>query len=121
MRKILSLATTVASIAVFAFILNSQQARAGELEPIAGASIKLGDVLGSAFYTVEPDGFHLVTTLASGIGTTPVRLVTTLLPDQKVTVSAPSGVGEPEIQIEFHRIKDRLFVDDATELSGIAN
>jgi hypothetical protein len=43
------------------------------------------------------------------------------LPGQKVTVSAPRGVGEPEIQIEFHRIEDRLFVNDATELSGIVH
>ena len=51
------------------------------LRPIEGQSINLGEVSGVAYYTVEPDGFHVVTTLAQGEAGTPIRFVTALGPD----------------------------------------
>ena len=41
-------------------------AQADGLRPIEGRSIDLGDVSGIAYYTVEPDGFRVVATLAQG-------------------------------------------------------
>jgi hypothetical protein len=50
------------------------------LRPIEGQSINLGDVSGVAYYTVEPDGFRVVTTLAQGEAGTPIRFVAVLAP-----------------------------------------
>jgi hypothetical protein len=121
MRKIIVLAASLASIAGFAFALHSHEVRATELEAMAGASITLGDVSGSAHYTVEPDGYRVEATVASGVDNTPVRLTATLLSGQKVTVSVPRGIGEPEMKIEFNRIEDRLFVNDASKLPNLAH
>ena len=57
-------------------------AHANGLRPIEGRSINLGDVSGVAYYTVEPDGFRVVTTLAQGEAGTPIRFVSVLAPGQ---------------------------------------
>ena len=54
---VLAAAFTLASLAA---------AHAGGLRPIAGQSIRLGDVTGVAYYTVERDGYRIVTTLEIG-------------------------------------------------------
>jgi len=52
-----------------AFALASlEAAHADGLRPIDAKSIDLGEVSGVAYYTVERDGFHVVTTLAQGMG-----------------------------------------------------
>jgi hypothetical protein len=43
-------------------------AHAEGLRPIQAKSIDLGGVSGVAYYTIERDGFHVVTTLAPGRG-----------------------------------------------------
>jgi len=53
---------------VAAFALASlEAAHADGLRPIEAKSIDLGEVSGVAYYTVERDGFHVVTTLAQGM------------------------------------------------------
>ena len=49
-------------------------AQANGLRPIEGRSINLGDVSGVAYYTVEPDGFRIVTTLAQDGNADPLRV-----------------------------------------------
>lgn|SRR5881394_777101 len=71
-------------------------AHAGSLRPIQAQSIDLGQVSGVAYYTVERDGFHVVTTLAQGSGT-PIRLVSVLAPGQSVALSTPDQSGALEI------------------------
>ena len=44
----------------------SGAAHADALRPIESRSIDLGAISGDAYYTVEPDGFRLVATLAQG-------------------------------------------------------
>jgi hypothetical protein len=67
-------------------------ARADGLRPIDAKSIKLGPVSGVAYYTVERDGFHVVTTLAEGEVGTAIRVVSVLAPGQRVVLStAQSG------------------------------
>ena len=71
-------------------------AQADGLRPVEGRSIDLGDVSGIAYYTVEPDGFRVVATVAQGEAGTPVRLETVLAPDQSVVLSTPrEGSVEP--------------------------
>jgi hypothetical protein len=64
-------------------------ARANDLRPIEGKSIDLGEVSGVAYYTVQPDGFHVVTTLAQGETGAPIRIVSVLAPGQRVILSTP--------------------------------
>jgi hypothetical protein len=72
-------------------------AHANGLRPIEGRSIDLGDVSGVAYYTVEPDGFRVVTTLAQGEAGTPIRFVSVLAPGQRVVLSTSHQAGAVEI------------------------
>jgi hypothetical protein len=81
-------------------------ARADGLRPVEGQTINLGDVSGVAYYTVEPDGFRVVTTLAGGEAGTPIRFVTVLAPGQRVVVSTPYQASA----LEISRKDDELLV-----------
>ena len=71
-------------------------AQANGLKPIEGRSVSLGDVSGVVYYTIEPDGFRVVTTLAEAEGT-PIRFVSVLAPGQRVLLSTPQQAGALEI------------------------
>ncbi|MCP3402892.1 hypothetical protein [Bradyrhizobium sp. CCGB20] len=75
-------------------------AHADSLRPIQAQSIDLGQVSGVAYYTVERDGFHVVTTLAQGSSGTPIRLVSVLAPGQSVVLSTPDQSGALKITRE---------------------
>ena len=81
-------------------------AHANGLRPIEGKSIDLGGVSGIAYYTVEPDGFHVVTTLAQGEAGTPIRIVSVLAPGQRVVLSTPRQANA----LEISRTGDSVFV-----------
>ena len=72
-------------------------AHADGLRPIEAKSIDLGDVSGVAYYTVERDGLHVVTTLAQGEAGTPIRVVSVLAPGQRVLLSTPHQASALEI------------------------
>jgi hypothetical protein len=82
---------------------------ANGLRPIEGQSIHLGDVSGVAYYTVEPDGFRVVTTLAQGEAGTSIRFVTVVAPGQRVVVSTPYHAAA----LEISRKSDELLVREA--------
>ena len=90
--------------------LFSVAATAEELRPIEATSIRLGDVSGVAYYTVEPDGYSVVTTLAPGDASTPIRFVTSLLPGQRTLVSVPREPGVSALTFEIARIGDSVHV-----------
>jgi hypothetical protein len=89
-------------------------AQANGLRPIEGKSIDLGGVSGIAYYTVEPDGFHVVTTLAQGEEGTPIRVVSVLAPGQRVVLSTPRQAEA----LEISRNGDSLLVRKATAASN---
>jgi hypothetical protein len=89
-------------------------AHANGLRPIEGQSIQFGDVSGVAYYTVEPDGFRVVTTLVQGEAGTPIRFVTVLAPGQRVVVSSPNQASA----LEIGRKGDDLLVRKAGTLSN---
>ncbi len=98
-----------------AFTLASLGAtHANGLRPIEGRSIDLGDVSGVAYYTVEPDGFRVVTTLAQGEAGTPIRFVSVLAPGQRVILSTPHQAGA----VEISRKGDNLLVRKAKALTN---
>ena len=101
-------------------VLVSSAARAAELRPMEASSIVLGDVSGVAYYTVESDGYRVVTTLASGENATPVRFVATLLPGQKTVVSVPRDQGLSAVSVEISRTGERVIVTKGRSLAEAA-
>jgi hypothetical protein len=79
-------------------------ARADGLHPIEARSINLGGVSGVAYYTIERDGFHVVTTLAQGEAGTPFRVVSVLAPGQRVVLSTPNQADALEISRERNSV-----------------
>jgi hypothetical protein len=101
-------------LVVAAFALASlEAAHADGLRPIDARSIDLGGVSGVAYYTVQRDGFHVVTTLAQGTAGTPIRVVSVLAPGQSVAFSTPqAGV------LEISRNGDSVLVRKAESVSN---
>ena len=91
-----------------------QAAHAEGLRPIDAKSIDLGEVSGVAYYTVERDGFHVVTTLAQGMAATPIRVMSVLAPGQSVAFSTPHQAGA----LEISRNGDSVFVRKAKSVSN---
>jgi hypothetical protein len=92
-------------------IAASGTALAGDLRPVQSQGIDLGRVAGDAYYTVEPDGFHVVATFAErGEASAPVRFQTVLSPGQAVIFSTPRGVGEQPVSFTIKRQADRVIV-----------
>ena len=89
-------------------------AQANGLKPIEGRSINLGGVSGVVYYTVEPDGLRVVTTLAQGEAGTPIRFVSVLAPGQRVLLSTPHQAGA----LEISRNGDNVIVHTASALSN---
>jgi hypothetical protein len=88
-------------------------AHANGLRPIEAQSIGLGEVSGVAYYTVEPDGFRVVTTLAQGEAGMPIRIVSVLAPGQRVVLSTPHQLDA----LEISRTGDSVLVRKATAVS----
>src|SRR3984957_6077856 len=91
-------------------------AHAESLRPIQAKSIDLGDVSGVAYYTVERDGFHVVTTLAQGEAGKPIRVGSVLAPGPHgglFTASQTSG-------LEISRQGDRVLVRNASSAVGLS-
>ena len=90
-----------------------QAAHADGLRPFDAKSIDLGEVSGVAYYTVERDGFHVVTTLARGVEGTPIRVVSVLAPGQSVAFSTPQAGA-----LEISRNGDSVLVRKARSVSN---
>lgn len=100
----MSVRTTL--LAATAALATLGAAHAEGLRPVQAKSIDLGGVSGVAYYTVERDGFRVVTTLAQGERGTPVRMVAVLAPGQSVVLSTPNQ----ERTIEISRQADTVVV-----------
>jgi hypothetical protein len=89
-------------------------AHADGLKPIAARSIHLGDISGVAYYTVEPAGFRVVTTLAQGETGAPIRYVSLLTPGQRVVLSTPARADV----LEISRTGDSLVIRDTNAVAN---
>lgn len=87
-------------------------AKAGDLSPLQAQSINLGSIHGIAYYTEEPDGYKVVTTLADGEMGLPVRFEATLADKQSVTISIPGKVGEPGQTLHISRAANKLVISN---------
>ncbi|WP_024514315.1 hypothetical protein [Bradyrhizobium sp. Tv2a-2] len=84
---------------VTAFVLASLgAAHADGVRPMEAKSVDLGGISGIAYYTIERDGLHVVTTLAQGETGVPFRVVSVLAPGQSVVLSAQNVAGVIEIR-----------------------
>lgn len=89
-------------------------AYADGLRPTQGQSIDLGTVSGTAYYTVEQGGFHIVATLVQqGEAGTPVRVEAVLAPGQSVMLSTPHEVGVAADAVEISRQANIVLVRKA--------
>ena len=85
---------------------------AAELAPMDGHSIRIDRFDGSVYYTVEQDGYRVVATLAAGAEGVPVRLISTLMPGQRMVISVPQPAGQASVDFEIARKGDLLLVSD---------
>ena len=85
---------------------------ASELAPGSGYSIHLGRFNGAVHYTVEPDGYRVVVTLASGAEGQPIRFISVLGPGQRVVISVPRALRQPSIDFTVMREGEALRVGD---------
>jgi hypothetical protein len=108
----MSIRSTVFAVAITLSTFGA--AHANSLRPIQGETIHFGEVSGVTYYTVEPDGFRVVTTIADGQAGTPVRFVSVLAPGQRVVLSTPRQTGA----LEISRNGDSLIVRKADALSN---
>ena len=107
---------TLAAVGVLTFA--ASVAHAAELKPFEAKSLRLGDYTGVAYYTVEKDGYRVITTLAAGKSGTPIRMVATLVQGQTAMISVPRGVGEKSLEVEVARIGDRVVVSGSAVIAS---
>ncbi|WP_119462948.1 hypothetical protein [Rhodospirillaceae bacterium SYSU D60014] len=86
-------------------------ASAQDLKPIHAHSIDLGSVRGTAYYTVESDGYRVVATFAADEAAAPIRVVTTLAPDQRMTIVVPRELEQSEAFIDIVRHGDGISIE----------
>ena len=91
--------------------LLSAVATAGELAPGNAHSVHLDGFDGVVYYSVEKDGYRVVATLATGVGQSPIRVISTLAPDQRIVISVPRAVDQPSVAFEILRNGEALFVN----------
>lgn len=102
-------------------------AHATDLVPATARLAKFGTVSALTYYTVEPEGFRVVTTVQvdtaddDGLDATPVRFVVTLAPGQAATVSVPRDAGRNAIELRIARIGDRIEIGRADDEDARAN
>jgi hypothetical protein len=91
--------------------LTSGIVRADEPKPIQAQRLDLGGVAGIAYYTVEPDGFHVVATLAQfGEDGIPLRVQSVLNAGQRPEFSTPGVIGVEPATITLERQGEKLVV-----------
>lgn len=113
---IFSAAALVATVAAFGLMAGRSSdavaAVGAELKPTHAHTIDLIDMKGVAYYTVEENGYRVVATLAGEPGSTPVRFVSTLASDQKISISMPRSVGMEPVSAEIVRLGDKVYVSN---------
>ena len=97
-------------LAAALLLASAAVARADGLAPGAGQTIDLGTVAGTAYYTVRPDGFHVVATLADARSGAPMRVEATLAAGQTVVLSTPGGRSGAPRTVEITRIDREVLV-----------
>ncbi|WP_442581907.1 hypothetical protein ACSBOB_07985 [Mesorhizobium sp. ASY16-5R] len=110
--------TKLIAIAALAALSFGGDAAAGELKPMHSRSIDLGTMAGSAYYTVESEGYHVVATLiGNNDSSAPVRFEAVLVSGQTVKLSTPREVGMPPIMVEISRVADHVVIQEPAAIN----
>ena len=104
----------------FACLATTGASAADKLLPGNGYSIHLPSFDGVAYYTVEQDGYKVVTTLASGADGVPLRLSSTLRPGQRIVISVPQSAYQPSVDIVILRDGDGILLS-GSEASPVSD
>jgi hypothetical protein len=80
-----------------------------EIGPKQTLVFVLQNTVGLVYFTTEPNGLRVVTTVKNSDGI-PVRFVATLAPEQTATVSVQGGTGDYSMKVSFIRRDGRLIV-----------
>jgi hypothetical protein len=105
----------------------SVAAHAADLTPTAARLVKLGPISALTYYTVEKNGFRVVTTIQSddavesGSHAMPVRFVVTLAPGQETMVSVPREAGTDAIELRISRVGDVIQVGRPGDRAALAD
>jgi hypothetical protein len=90
-------------------------AQAMELKPMMAQQVKLGPISAMAYYTIEKNGFRIVTTIqpdetveGEDFDPLPVRFIVTLAAGQEVRISVPCEVGIKPIELKIARSGDEV-------------
>ena len=86
--------------------------------PLEGGSFTIGVVHGVGYYTVRPEGYHVVLTLTKGTEK-PIRFEATLDDNQSVTLSSPRLEGERAESIVVRRAGDAVVVTKEVDAPAI--
>lgn len=97
------------AIAAVIGLVSAVNAETIKPKPLAGGSLSIGVVAGSGYYTVEPDGYHVVITLTKGMER-PIRIESVLVDGQSMTLSAPRELGSESETIKIGRNGNELVV-----------
>ncbi|AZN97719.1 hypothetical protein EJ066_10720 [Mesorhizobium sp. M9A.F.Ca.ET.002.03.1.2] len=97
--------TTLAALCIVA-----SSASAGELMARQGGTVDLGNFHGVVYYTEADDGYRVVTTMAAGEESLPVRFVATLTEGQTFVISVPGASNSPGQALEIARAQGKLVV-----------
>ena len=103
---------SIAFAAATALILTSASVNADAVRPIEAAHLDLGAVSGIAYYTPEPDGFHVFATLL-GAGESPMRVEVVLAPGGRIVLSSAGKLGTAPRAVAIVRRQDGLFIEPA--------
>lgn len=101
MKRILASLTALA-------LMSASPAISAEVNPAHGQTINLGALKGVAYYTVNPEGYHVVATVA-GEDSKSIRFEANLSDGQSLVVTS-SESGTPA-KVALSRKADRVFVD----------
>ena len=82
-------------------------AHANDLGPVENQAIDLGTVTGAAFYSVQPDGYHVTATFGTVV---PLRFQAVLASGQALNVSTPRALGEQPVSVNIRRDANRIIV-----------
>src|SRR4051794_20345153 len=107
-----------------AFCVAASSASAGELTSLQGGTVDLGGYHGVVYYTEADDGYRVVTTMAAGEESLPVRFVATLTEGQALVISVPGALQGPGQALEISRNQGKLVVakvDTTEQTAGLNN
>jgi hypothetical protein len=105
-------------IVVAALLAAATPVHGRELAPYGGESIELGSIRGVTYYTEEPTGYRVVTTLADGEAGLPLRFEATLADQQRLVISVPGKLGGQSTVLEVLRAGDKLILSRPQALKG---